>query len=173
MTISVTPASKLRASFGAGPAAQRARVVLRHFQGLIPLRARRLVGWLAVGASGVVVNTAVLWLFAGPLGLHYLWAACVSTQVSSTWNFLLVDRWVFRGAKRGSAGSRWFGFMFFSNSALVARIPVLGLLVSVLGVNYLVANVATLILTFAVRFAAQERLSLHKGEECPMPSTVG
>lgn len=147
-----------------GPVRRAAIPVIRRW--------RRIAGWFAVGASGVLVNTGMLWLLASQVGVHYLWAACLATQVSSTYNFALVDRWVFPGAKRGTVAGRWLGFLTFSNAALLARIPALGLLVSVMEVNYLVANVATLILTFAVRFTAQERLSLHKGETCPTPSTA-
>ena len=53
-----------------------------------------------VGLSGLLVNTAVLVLLLGlDCRLHYLVAAVVATEASTTWLFLLTERLVFRGAK--------------------------------------------------------------------------
>jgi dolichol-phosphate mannosyltransferase len=122
-------------------------------------RLARLASWTAVGVSGLVVNSLVLWSLAEGLSIDYLVAAVVATQFSSTWNFLWVERWVFRGAKRSTVVRRWLGFVTFANVALLVRIPLLALLVSVLGVHYLVANALTLCFTFLIRFFAQEKLS--------------
>ncbi|HEY3015460.1 MAG TPA: GtrA family protein [Nocardioides sp.] len=122
-------------------------------------RLARLASWTAVGASGLVVNSLVLWWLADGLSIDYLVAAVAATQFSSTWNFLWVDRWVFRGDKRSTVVRRWLAFVTFANVALLARIPLLAFLVSVLGVHYLVANAFTLCFTFLIRYFAQEKLS--------------
>ena len=44
-----------------------------------------------VGATGIVVNSAALWFFYHTLGWNHLLGAALATQVSTTWNFLLVD----------------------------------------------------------------------------------
>jgi dolichol-phosphate mannosyltransferase len=49
-----------------------------------------------------------------------------------------------------------------SNVVLIVRIPLLALLVSGLGLHYLVANAMTLMLGFMARFASQERLTLRR-----------
>jgi putative flippase GtrA len=122
----------------------------------------RGLGFAAVGATGLVVNVGVMWLLADPrtLALHYLAAAVLTTQVSSTWNFLLVDHLVYRGPKRGTRLRRYAGFLTASNAVLVLRIPFLALLVDLLHVHYLVATVLTLLLGYLVRFRSQERLTL-------------
>jgi dolichol-phosphate mannosyltransferase len=122
----------------------------------------RGVGFATVGMTGLLVNVLAMWLLADPrtLHMHYLLAAILTTQLSSSWNFALVDRLVYRGPKRLTAMSRYLGFMLMSNTVLVLRIPFLALLVSVLGVHYLVANVLTLLLGYLVRFRSQERLTL-------------
>jgi dolichol-phosphate mannosyltransferase len=122
-------------------------------------RVGRVISWTAVGLSGLVVNSLAMWGLAAGLSVNYLFAAVAATQISSTWNFTWVDNWVFRGAKRSTLPRRWFAFLSMSNMALVLRIPMLALFVSVLGMHYLVANTLTLLLTFFTRFAAQERLS--------------
>jgi dolichol-phosphate mannosyltransferase len=117
----------------------------------------------AIGMTGLAVNTLLMWLLVeGSAGMTYLVAAVVATQVSTTWNFVLVDSLVYRGAKRLTWLHRWLGVMALSNVVLVLRVPLLALLVTGLGVHYLLANVITLVLGFLVRFSGQERLSLVK-----------
>lgn len=122
----------------------------------------RGAGFAAVGVTGMFVNIAVMWALADPaaLGVNYLVAAALATQASSSWNFALIDRLVYRGPKRLTATTRWLGFMAMSNLVLLLRIPVLWFLVSTLHIHYLPATVATLLLGFALRFKSQERLTL-------------
>ncbi len=121
-------------------------------------RLARFVGSGAVGLSGLGVNTATLFVLAGGLGLHYLAAACVASQVAGLWNFALSDRLVFRGL--GSAGwpVRMARFMTLNVLALLVSMPLLALVVSVLGVPYLLGNALTIVLVFTGRFLANERL---------------
>jgi putative flippase GtrA len=122
----------------------------------------RGLGFATVGVSGIAVNGGLLWLLADPSTLHiqYLVAAILATQGSTTFNFLLIDRFVYRGPKLGTATRRWVAFLAASNAVLLLRLPLLALLVSVLGVHYLLANLATLALGFLVRFGVSERLVL-------------
>jgi putative flippase GtrA len=127
-----------------------------------PGAVRRGLGFAAVGASGIAVNTGLMWLLADAATLHmpYLIAAVLATQGSTTWNFAGVDTLVYRGPKRGTAVRRLLGFLGTSNAVLLLRLPLLALLVSVLGVHYLLANLLTLVLGFGIRFAVSERLTL-------------
>ena len=52
--------------------------------------AARFVGFGLLGLTGIVVNTAALWLFYHELSLNHLLGASLATQVSTGWNFLLV-----------------------------------------------------------------------------------
>ena len=84
---------------------------------------------------------------------HYLLAAVMATQVSTAWNLLWTELFVFSGAKPGSQLSRGIKFFLLNNVALLVRIPLLALLVDGFwSVNLLVANVFTLVLLFLVRF---------------------
>ena len=61
-------------------------------------RLRKVLTFGAVGASGLAVNTGVLWLLTqAHWGLHYLLLAILATEASTTWNFLLTETLVFRG----------------------------------------------------------------------------
>ena len=68
------------------------------------VRLRRLISFGLVGVSGMFVNTVALWLFSDKLwDNHYLWAAILATEVSTTWNFVFTETLVFRGKEARKA----------------------------------------------------------------------
>jgi dolichol-phosphate mannosyltransferase len=129
----------------------------------------RMAGFAAVGATGILANSVALWFFFSVLHLDLLVSAVLSTQVSTSWNFVLTDRLVFPGAKRGSVWSRFFGFALVNNVVLLARLPLLSWLVHSLGVHYLLANVGTLVAAFALRFVLSDLYLFRPG--APMTLT--
>jgi glycosyltransferase involved in cell wall biosynthesis len=117
-------------------------------------RERRLAGFVAVGVSGLAVNTLLLAAFTEGLGLYYLASAVLATQGSSLWNFTLADRLVFKdGDARHSRMHRFLLFLGVNNAALALRGPLLVALTSLVGFNYLVANVVSLVTLTLARFA--------------------
>jgi dolichol-phosphate mannosyltransferase len=121
-------------------------------------RLATLARFAAVGASGIVVNQLILWLWVAGGEQHYLLGAVVATQGSSTWNFFLTERYVFGGAGGRRLRSRFLLFLGMNNSTLLLRIPALALLTSFLGINYLVSNFLTLVVLFLLRFLVSDRL---------------
>jgi dolichol-phosphate mannosyltransferase len=120
-------------------------------------RLRRLLAFGLVGVSGMFVNTFALWLFADRIwDNHYLFAAILATEVSTTWNFLFTELLVFRGPKQGPWWGRAIKFFLLNNVALLLRLPLLALMVDILGINLFVANAFTLVLMFLVRFVIAE-----------------
>jgi dolichol-phosphate mannosyltransferase len=111
-----------------------------------------------VGATGLVVNQALLWSAVAMGHLHYVLGAVLATQGSTTWNFLLLDRWVFPERKERSGLSRYLTFSGVNNLALLLRVPMLAVLVSLLHLHYLMGNVVTLVVLFASRFVVSDRL---------------
>jgi len=110
-----------------------------------------------VGASGLIVNMLVLVALAGMVGINYLAAAIIATQASTTWNFLLTERWVFVDtAGRSGVLRRAALFFLMNNAALLLRGPMLFLLVSVAGINYLVSNLVSLLALTVTRFAVAD-----------------
>jgi dolichol-phosphate mannosyltransferase len=108
--------------------------------------------------SGLVVNQALLWSAVSLGHINYVAGAVLATQGSTTWNFLLLDRWVFPERKHRSGPVRYLAFSGVNNLALLLRVPMLAALVSVLHVHYLVSNLITLIMLFASRFFVSDRL---------------
>jgi glycosyltransferase involved in cell wall biosynthesis len=133
-------------------------------------RAAVLAGFLAVGLSGIAVNSAALWLFVEKLHSPVLLGAALATQVSTTWNFLLSDRLVFRGPKARRGAVRYLGFAAVNNAVLLARLPLLALLVHQAGLGYLLANALTLAAAFVARFLVSDRILFTPGDK--MTTTV-
>lgn len=141
-------------------------------------RFARLLAFGAVGATGIGVNTAALWFFSQyVVHPHYLIAAVLATEVSTSWNFVLTEKFVFRGAKPGTRLGRGVRFFLLNHLALLPRLPLLALLVGVFSAHLLVANVITLALLFLVRFVVADSAIYAKPdgevvEKQPMRITV-
>ncbi len=103
-----------------------------------------------VGLSGLVVNQLVF-LGGFGVGLHYLAAAVIATQCSSSWNFALSERFVFDGGG-GHRLSRYVRFLGVNNAAFLLRGPLLFLLTSVAGIHPAISNVVSLGMLTAARF---------------------
>ena len=142
-------AGKSKASLREGLLFLRHLVVLRTTVG----RLGQLAGFLSVGLSGVVVNTVVLSLFTTTaVGLPYLVASAIATQVAVLWNFLLLERFVFRG---GRPFLSTFPRFWCLNAALLpVQLGLLALAVEVGRVPPVPANVVVLALVFLVRYLA-------------------
>ena len=131
-------------------------------------RLSKAAGFAAVGATGIAVNSAALWLLVSVLGASLFLGAALATQASTLWNYLLSDRLVFKGAKRRSGSQRLLGFAVINNVVLLARLPFLSWLVHGLGVSYLLSNIVTLLAAFALRFVASDRYLFQTGEDMTM-----
>ena len=114
------PAARRPAARGAaGRAAARAA----GHQGRADPPAGRFFAFGLVGPSGVVVNTAALWLLFHSLACNHLLAATLATQVSTTWNFVLIDTLVYRERGNGTRTGRAVRFFLMNNLLLLARLP--------------------------------------------------
>jgi dolichol-phosphate mannosyltransferase len=121
-----------------------------------------------VGVSGLAVNTLLLALFADVVGLWYVAGAVLATQGSTLWNFVLSERWVFRGRDHAlGLPARVATFFAMNNLALLLRIPLLFALVSGLGVNHLFANVVTLLVLSLLRFGVADTYIWARTAELP------
>ena len=135
-------------------------------------RLGHFVRFSSVGASGIVVNTLAFGLFSGLIGLHYLVAALWATQVSTLWNFVLIERWAFRSrAARRSLRARVALFFALNNIALALRGPFLVLLVSGLKLNDVLANLITVVGLTVIRFGVSDGW-IWGGADAPLKPTV-
>jgi dolichol-phosphate mannosyltransferase len=120
-------------------------------------RCRRFAGFAAVGALGVVVNTGLLALLTRDVHVWYVIASILATQIAILSNFALTEWLVFRGAHTDkSLPFRFTSYALVSNTSLLISGPLLLLLVSVLGMDVLLANVLLLVLLSLGRFAISD-----------------
>ncbi len=169
-------AGESKASLAEGLRFARHLVRLRAAMSAGPIPAGGGASWLLravlfglVGVSGLLVNTAVLLLLGieAPR-LHYLAAAALATEASTTWLFVLTERLVFGGAKPGTTWSRAVRFYLLNHVALLARLPVIAFLVEGMGVAVVAANLVTLVLLFLVRFLVADA-AIYRSPSRPAP----
>ena len=124
---------------------------------------RRAAGFAVVGATGLVVNAIAFWAMLRSGGLSYVEAAILATQVSTTWNFAGLELFVFRGREEGSIWWRYVRFSVMNNAVMLARLPLLAMLIEWFHIPAVPANVLTLLVVFVVRFTVSDKL-IYKGD---------
>lgn len=105
-----------------------------------------------VGALGVFVNSSVLFLAHGLAGLPLLIASAVAVEVSIIHNFLWNDRWTFKAG--GFSLQRLGKFNLTSLVGLLITSGVLYLLVTYLGLHYMLANLAGIAVAMVWNFGS-------------------
>ena len=139
---------------------------VKFFRGLFRLRLagnENFAKFLLVGASGLIVNSFVLWAFAEMTAMHYLLAAVIATQASTLWNFGLTEGWVFgKRATERSFLTRLVSFLLMNNAMLLLRGPIMTLLVSQLGVHYVLANLVSLFAMTVLRYLLADKWIWNK-----------
>jgi putative flippase GtrA len=137
--------------------------VIRYYRKLVELRFTRgdprFVRFLLVGLSGILVNSAVLAAFTELFHIYYLLSAILATQVSTLWNFLLTEYWVF-GDRRESSSvwRRLIGFYLINNALLAVRGPMISALVEGLQMNYIFANLVSICAATLLRYIVSDKL---------------
>lgn len=93
-----------------------------------------------VGASGVAVNMAALFVLHGVAGLPLVIASAAAVEVAIVHNFVWNHRWTF--GRRALALVPFLRFNTVSLAGLVIATSILWVLVTLGGLHYLVANAA-------------------------------
>jgi dolichol-phosphate mannosyltransferase len=115
----------------------------------------RLSKFMLVGGTGVLVNNlALLILFQG-VHLPLLVASVLASELAIINNFYWNDRWTFKRTRLSL--SRFARFNLVSLSGLLITTGTLWVLVSHLGLHYLVANLLGISLAMVWNFVANSR----------------
>lgn len=119
----------------------------------------RFMKFAAVGATGIVINTLVMFLVTEDLRIYYLISAMIGTVASTLWNFGLTETWVYGSKNMTHGRMRRLGMFFVLNLiALSLRTPIIYLLTTVLGIFYVISNLISLAILTVVRFAFSDNL---------------
>jgi putative flippase GtrA len=115
-----------------------------------------------VGALGLVVNQALHWVLIDVIHFdHLLLAAAIATQGSTTFNFIGTETWVFGSRRAGGAlgiAKRFVVYDAVNSTALLIRLPLLQVLYAGFHMNYLIANLITLVALTVVRYVLADSL---------------
>jgi dolichol-phosphate mannosyltransferase len=117
----------------------------------------RLIGFGLVGATGILVNSLVLYLVTSRLNIYYLISVAIATVASTLWNFSFTELLVYRAAHQPQGRlRRLIMFSALNIGALLIRGPIIYVLTSIFAINYLISNLITLVLMIGVRFVASD-----------------
>jgi len=101
--------------------------VLRFLRLLIRLRItgdQHFLEFVAVGASGILVNSAVLAFATEWLHIYYLFSVALATVGSTLWNFAFTELWVYRDRQPDQNRiGRFVAFFVINSAALALRGP--------------------------------------------------
>lgn len=120
---------------------------------LAALRFGKMSLFAVIGGLGAIANVAIVWALTH-VGVNYLVAAIIASEVTIIANFLLQERFVFHDMK-GEASALWARFaksFTFNNAELLIRIPIVALMVSGGHLSAVIATGITLMVAFVVRF---------------------
>lgn len=120
-----------------------------------------------VGASGVLVNNAALFLLHGALGWHLILASVVAVETAIVNNFIWNDLWTF--SERTPARFRFLRFNLVSLGGLVVNTGALVGIVALTGAHYLVANLVAIGAAMAWNFSANARWTWLRDIEASRP----
>jgi dolichol-phosphate mannosyltransferase len=120
---------------------------------LTALRFGKMSLFAVIGGLGALANIAIVWALTS-LGVNYIVAAIIASEVTIIGNFLLQERFVFHDM-RGEASGVWTRFaksFTFNNAEALIRIPIIALMVETWHVSAVLATAISLVVAFFVRF---------------------
>ncbi len=126
---------------------------VRFLTQLMMLRFGRMSAFALVGGVGAIANIVILSGLLG-MGMDYIAAAIIASEVTILGNFFLLEYLVFSDmrAESGRMLHRFAKSFAFNNAEAVIRIPVMALLVENAHIPVIVATIFTLIAAFVLRF---------------------
>ena len=119
----------------------------------------RLAGFALVGASGILVNSLVLYLVTSRLNIFYLLSVAIATVASTLWNFSLTELWVYRAANQSKGRiRRLLLFSVMNVAALALRSPLIYIMTSLFSIHYVISNLISLVLLTGLRFMTADSM---------------
>jgi dolichol-phosphate mannosyltransferase len=119
----------------------------------------RFIKFALVGASGILVNTLVMYLATERLQVYYLISAGIGTVASTLWNFGLTETWVYQSKNMAQGRIQRLALFFVMNMiALSLRTPMIYLFTAILGIFYVISNLISLAILTVVRFAFSDAI---------------
>jgi putative flippase GtrA len=130
-----------------------------------------LTHWLkfnAVGAIGIVVQLAALWILTRRLHVEYLIATTLAVEIAVLHNFLWHDRWTWAERVRAKGDRRMLAVRLarFNLStgavSIASNLLLMRLLVGQIHVPVLAANMLSIVVTSVANFLLSDRFAFRK-----------
>ena len=117
-----------------------------------------------VGVTGIFVNEAAVWAFL-VMGLPGLGAVVAATQVSSLWNFVLIERWAFKHKQHDGRSLGYRAAMFFGLNNLVTLVLQAPMIIALeaVGIDVLWGNLISLLILSVARFVFSDAVIWASG----------
>lgn len=120
--------------------------------------AKQVTRFMTVGASGILVNLATLWLLRNSFDTTAIWISFIAIQLSIVWNFNWHNAYTFRSYRRAFGKFTVPQYMAnlgkFELAQLLTQAIILSVyfLLSTAGVFYLLAQIVGIFLAFIVNY---------------------
>lgn len=134
---------------------------------------RRLLRFGLVGATGVVVNTALLTVLVEVAGWDHLAAGVVATEGAVIGNFILNDRWTFRDAREALPWPRrMWSYHAVALGGLAISVAAFAALLRLAALHYAVANLGAIGAATLWNYALNARFTWRRhGEGSGRPAS--
>jgi putative flippase GtrA len=118
----------------------------------------KFLTYAAAGGICALLNLAMQWLCTSVIGLHYLASTLIAFFTITPLGFWLQKLFTFR-TPRAAARFEWPRYFVTMGSSLAVNLALMYLLVSLLGVWYLLAALIVTVALLAANFLANDRWS--------------
>jgi len=117
---------------------------------------RRLLKFIIVGLSGVIVNELSLYILYF-LSKELIISSIIAIEISILSNFILNDRWTFKSKQKNNYNllRRFFRYNGVTIIGLIVNVGTLYILTH-FGLNYLLSNIIGIILGFISNYTGSE-----------------
>lgn len=113
----------------------------------------RFAKYCSVGATGIAVNTIILFVFTNVFGVFYLLSSVLAHEVSIISNFIINNNWTFKGAKvsndKSSIFKRAIKYNFLKVGGVMLSIVFLFIFTELLSINYILSNIMAIVMGVA------------------------
>ena len=126
---------------------------------------KTLIKYAAVGASGVVVNTAVLYSLTEFVNVYYMLSAVIASELSIISNFILNDTFTF--SVDDAKHTKIRRFIIYNGVSVIGTAVLLGvtyLLTEYLSIYYIYANWFGMISVFIINYMLNKRITWGKND---------
>jgi len=108
--------------------------------------AKRFLKYCTVGVIGIGINTGILFLFTGMIGIYYMISSFLAHEISILSNFVMNDHWTFKEyiKKEDNLIYRAFRYNMAKVTGVIVSITFLYVYTEFLGMNYLVSNIMSI-----------------------------